>query len=90
MFSFGVLVYLLTESGYPPGLQDLAMHVQQPNLLFALCEYLFLFDNPDCIRTPNSLSELPQFHGHVRVHHSALARFFAPSDLCGTGGMRQE
>ncbi|KAH9045906.1 hypothetical protein EDB83DRAFT_2507473 [Lactarius deliciosus] len=24
------------------------------------------------------------------MHHSALATFFAPSDLCGTGGMRQE
>ena len=24
------------------------------------------------------------------MHHSALATFFAPSDLCGAGGMRQE
>ncbi|KAI9449194.1 hypothetical protein BJY52DRAFT_1206414 [Lactarius psammicola] len=39
---------------------------------------------------PNSLSELPQFHSRVRVHHSAVATFFAPSDLCGTGGMLQE
>ncbi|KAI9454454.1 hypothetical protein BJY52DRAFT_1122761, partial [Lactarius psammicola] len=30
------------------------------------------------------------FHGCVCVHHSAVAIFFAPSDLCSTGGMLQE
>ncbi|KAI9449318.1 hypothetical protein BJY52DRAFT_1206403 [Lactarius psammicola] len=40
--------------------------------------------------TPDSLSKLLQFHGRVRVHHLAVATFFAPSDLCGTGGMLQE
>ena len=28
--------------------------------------------------------------GRIYVFHSAVARFFAPSDLCGAGGMYQE
>ena len=81
---------LLTETGYPRNLQDLATFVQQPNLPFALRQFLFLVTHPDRISAPESLSELPQFHGRVHVHHSALATFFAPSDLCGVGGMYQE
>ena len=30
------------------------------------------------------------FSGRIRVFHSAIARFYAPSDLCGAGGMLQE
>ncbi|KAJ7724027.1 hypothetical protein B0H16DRAFT_1736971 [Mycena metata] len=32
----------------------------------------------------------PNFHGRIYVYHSALARFYAPSDLCGVGGMYRE
>lgn len=32
----------------------------------------------------------PDFKGRIFVYHSAVARFFAPSDLCGTGGMYRE
>ena len=47
-------------------------------------------DHPDSATTPDSPSDLPQFDGRIRVHHSAQATFFAPSDLCGAGGMHQE
>jgi hypothetical protein len=30
------------------------------------------------------------FHGKISVYPSALATFYAPSDICGTGGMRRE
>ena len=33
------------------------------------------------------LSSCPEFNGRVFVYHSAIARFYAPSDLCGAGGM---
>ncbi|KAF8490678.1 hypothetical protein F5888DRAFT_1807962 [Russula emetica] len=36
------------------------------------------------------LEHCPVFVGRVHVFHSAVARFFAPSDLCGAGGMYQE
>jgi hypothetical protein len=31
-----------------------------------------------------------EFEGSIKVHHSALATFYAPSDLCGTGGLHRE
>jgi hypothetical protein len=80
----------LTENGYPRDIQDLAASVQQPGFPLALRKFLFLSRNPDSISAPPSLSDLPQFHGRVNVHYSALATFFAPSDLCGVGGMHQE
>jgi hypothetical protein len=33
------------------------------------------------------LHECPSFVGAISVFHSAVARFYAPSDLCGAGGM---
>ena len=82
---------LSTETGYLHNLQGLAAFIKQPYYLpLALRQFLFLIDNPNCTSAPNSFSELPQFHGHIHVHHSALAMFFVPSDLCGVGGMCQE
>jgi hypothetical protein len=54
----------------------------------------FLYDeiNPDS-ETPSadiSLDECPRFYGTLSVYHSAIARFYAPSDLCGAGGMYRE
>ena len=83
LFSF------LTESGYPRDMEDLAVSIQLPSLPIALRQFLFLLKNPDSTSAP-SLSDLPQFHGRVYVHYSALATFFAPSDLCGVGGMHKE
>jgi hypothetical protein len=36
------------------------------------------------------LNECPSFVGNISVFHSAIARFYAPSDLCGAGGMYHE
>ncbi|KAF8210946.1 hypothetical protein K438DRAFT_1752696 [Mycena galopus ATCC 62051] len=36
------------------------------------------------------LHACPIFDGPIKVHHSAIARFYAPSDLCGAGGMYRE
>lgn len=36
------------------------------------------------------LDQCPEFIGQIYVFHSAVARYFAPSDLCGAGGMYQE
>ncbi len=81
---------LLTETSYPHDLQDLAIFIQQPTLPLTLQQFLFFVNNPDSTSAPHSLSKLPQFHGHVNIHHSAVATFFALSDLCSVGGMRQE
>jgi hypothetical protein len=54
----------------------------------------FLYDqlNPDS-DTPGSnvtLSKCPEVRGSVFVFHSAVATFYAPSDLSGIGGMYRE
>lgn len=36
------------------------------------------------------LNECPLFTERIKVYHSAIARFYAPSDLCGVGGMHCE
>lgn len=77
------------ESGYPRDLKKLAAHVSQPKLPFALRQFLFTLDFPD-EPLPSDLNSCPEFEGHIKVHHSAIATFYAPSDLCGPGGMRQE
>ena len=54
----------------------------------------FLWDqlNPDSLRASDEipLDECPRFEGRINIYHSAVARFYAPSDLCGTGGMYRE
>jgi len=37
-----------------------------------------------------SPGNLPEFHGRVAVYNSAVAMFYAPSDLSGVGGMHRE
>ncbi|KAF7972371.1 hypothetical protein HWV62_18074 [Athelia sp. TMB] len=50
--------------------------------------------NPDSGSDSGSHSSAPQtllnFRGTIDIYPSAQAIFYAPSDLCGTGGMRKE
>ncbi|KAJ7719182.1 hypothetical protein DFH07DRAFT_872339 [Mycena maculata] len=64
--------------GYPKELDALAAHIQQPRFptLFRLDEI--------------ALADCPVFRGRILVHHSVITRFYAPSDLCGAGGMYSE
>ncbi|KAJ3927425.1 MAG: hypothetical protein NXY57DRAFT_1051007 [Lentinula lateritia] len=40
--------------------------------------------------TPQDLDQCLTFSGKITVYHSAISRFYAPSDLCGVGGMHSE
>lgn len=44
----------------------------------------------DEIDEPVDLDDCPHFDGHVAVHNSARAVFYAPSELGGPGGMHSE
>ncbi|KAF8545905.1 hypothetical protein OG21DRAFT_1491784 [Imleria badia] len=54
----------------------------------------FLFDqyHPDDDHDPTEipLSDCPYYEGRINVYNSACARFFAPSNLSGLGGMQKE
>ncbi|KAG7085821.1 hypothetical protein E1B28_003359 [Marasmius oreades] len=78
--------------GYPRRLQKLAQHVQQPLLPELVQRFLYDQLNPQSEvplhRIP--VEQLPVLSGKFSVYHSAVARFYAPSDLCGAGGMYSE
>ena len=66
---------------YPRDVDALGLFVGQPNLKTLIENFLFEQLNPD-VR--------PQFSGNVYVYHSAVATYFAPSDLSGVGGMHRQ
>ena len=79
------------ESSYPRDLVVLAVSIKQPTFPLALRQFLYMHENPDHeLEPPSTIEDCPQFHGEIKVYHSATAIFYAPSDLCGAGGMRRE
>ncbi|KAJ7772754.1 hypothetical protein B0H14DRAFT_3508908 [Mycena olivaceomarginata] len=71
------------QRGYPKTLQALAAHIQQPQLPALLRRFLQveLHGTPDDNTPPTPIEACPVFAGRIIVHHSAVARFYAPSDL---------
>ncbi|KAH8994183.1 hypothetical protein EDB86DRAFT_3064749 [Lactarius hatsudake] len=71
---------------------DLAQTINQPRFPDVLRRFLWDQFDSDPSRSLDDipLDECPRFRGHIKVYHSAIARFYAPSDLCGTGGMYRE
>ncbi|KAI0246059.1 hypothetical protein BJV78DRAFT_1136045, partial [Lactifluus subvellereus] len=78
--------------GYPNSIEVLAAHIEQPRFPELLQCFLFTELNPDADISPDDipLDQCPYFNRCISVYHSAVSRFFAPSDLCGAGGMYQE
>ncbi|KAJ7195098.1 hypothetical protein GGX14DRAFT_377389 [Mycena pura] len=70
----------------------LAAHVHQPTLPLLLRRFLHaeVHGPPADGAIPPPLHACPTFEGSIAVHHSAIARFYAPSDLGGAGGMYRE
>lgn len=76
---------------YPRTLDNLAQKIHEPERFpLALRRFLYQHLNPDCVSIPNDLSRLPVMDAKIRVFHSALAMYYAPSDLCGAGGLQRE
>lgn len=73
-------------------MRALVVELAIPNLVILLRRFLFESLNPsdprDIMDVPHS--ELPCYDGTVCVFNSASSRFYAPSDLSGTGGMHKE
>ncbi|KAJ6533564.1 hypothetical protein B0H19DRAFT_1324326 [Mycena capillaripes] len=79
------------QRGYPKTLQALAAHIAQPRFPELLRRFLYEeLNGPPEDDTLIPLAACPTFAGHILVHHSAVARFYAPSDLGGAGGMYRE
>ena len=66
--------------------------MHQVNFTGLLQRFLYYQQNPgseiDWDDVP--LHQRPSYHGKISLYASAVATFYAPSDICGVGGMRQE
>lgn len=71
---------------------ELAAEINQDNFVDLI--RLFLHDQrrlgSESAPSDVVLDDLPEFHEKVAVYPSAVATFYAPSDICGIGGMRRE
>ncbi|KIM80298.1 hypothetical protein PILCRDRAFT_9821 [Piloderma croceum F 1598] len=78
--------------GYPSSVEALANHIHQPQFPHLLRRFLYDQINPNADIPSNEvpIEDCPYFSSRISVYHSAVARFYAPSDLCGAGGMYQE
>jgi hypothetical protein len=97
MFSLSFSLHELTvpgssARGYPSSVEALANHIHQPQFPHLLWRFLYNQVNPNADIPSNKvpIEDCPFFSGRISVYHSAVARFYAPSDLCGAGGMYQE
>jgi hypothetical protein len=74
---------------YPKALNSLAAYIEQPKFPYALRLFLYRYNFPHSNIIPEP-EDLPLFEGDIKVHHSAIARYYAPSDLCGKGGIHRQ
>ncbi|KAF8157500.1 hypothetical protein BJ912DRAFT_866975 [Pholiota molesta] len=77
------------ERKYPNRLRTLAIHIKEPDFLLAFKTFLYTRRHPNR-EVPDNVDICVDFSGKISVFHSAIARFYAPSDLCGAGGMYRQ
>ncbi|TRM64435.1 hypothetical protein BD626DRAFT_430192 [Schizophyllum amplum] len=78
------------QPGYPSSPDDLAVHIHQNDLPLLIRRFLYDQLHPTRTSSHASLEDLPPAPHHLDVFHSAAAKFYAPSDVSGTKGMRKE
>ena len=80
----------LSECGYPSQLHALAVYIKQPDFPLLFSQFLYKCCHPDAQIAPPTIEDCPAFDGAIKIHHSAVATFYAPSDLSGSGGLQRE
>ncbi|KAI5991885.1 hypothetical protein EDD15DRAFT_2388391 [Pisolithus albus] len=76
----------------PTTIVALADELRIPNLPDLVRAFLIGQLYPEDTRDPTEIPylEYPGHEGRISIHNSAISMFYAPSDLSGIGGMRQE
>jgi hypothetical protein len=90
---FSIASFIINQSKYlitgrNVDVRDLANDLNCPDLIYLIRRFLYkqLFHDS----SEDSHARLPVFDERIHVYPSAVATFYAPSDICGTGGMRRE
>jgi hypothetical protein len=66
-------------------------HLDQPHFPNLLRCFLYNQTHTDAnIADDVPIDNYLSIHSRIYVYHSAVAQFYAPNDLCGTGGMCYE
>ncbi|KAF8268671.1 hypothetical protein EI94DRAFT_1771510 [Lactarius quietus] len=68
---------------------DMAAELEGPDFTDLIQQFIRDQEHPE-LDFDTSLADLPSFYGKIIVYPSAVATFYAPSDLSGVGGMRRE
>jgi hypothetical protein len=84
-----LLLNQASEWYYPRTLPELAAYLEEPQFESAFINHLYEIRHPNRIPPPDIHNYL-EFTGRIHVFHSAVARFYAPSDACGAGGMQRQ
>jgi len=67
----------------------LAHYINEPGFLLAFNQFLYSRRHPNR-SVPDDVITRVNFMGKIHVFHSAVARFYSTSDLCGAGGMYRQ
>ncbi|PBK62152.1 hypothetical protein ARMSODRAFT_990497 [Armillaria solidipes] len=80
------------ERRYPRSLSLLADHIHQPQLPALLRRFLYdqLRQEDEPSADEVDIDDCPEISSKIYVYHSAIASFYAPSDISGIRGMRRE
>jgi hypothetical protein len=76
-----------SEPTYPSQLHTLAAYINQPKFPLIFRQFLYKCCHSKEQIAPSIIEECPAFNGVIKVHHSAVATFYAPSDLSRSGGL---
>ena len=79
-----------SEPTYPTQLHALAAYINQPKFPLVFMQFLYKCRHPEEQFAPPTIVECPAFDGAIKVHHSAVATYYAPSDLSVSGGLQRE
>ena len=76
---------------YPSALSSLATYIEEPRLPSLICTFLHqqfdILDNSNFNSEFDYMPDLLEMISPVSIFHSALATFYAPSDISGIHGM---
>jgi hypothetical protein len=82
----------ISARGYNRDVHQLGSQIGRQDLCELIQRFLYDQQNPNSVilGSDTNLADCPLFSGRVYVYPSAVATFYAPSDLSGIGGMHCE